>query len=465
MGGGATGTPVSGARRALAVAAGSLAVGAVLTVAKLAVGLLTGSLGVLSEAVHSGLDLAVSGFVLVAVRTAGKPADEEHHYGHGRAENLAAYTEGLILLGAAAGIAIEAIRRLVLHAEAVNAASYAVGLVAVVMVVEGIRALVLRSVGRRAASAALVADSQERLADILAGGAVLVGLFGARLGYPAADSVAGLAVAGFIALNAGRLLIRSGDELMDRAPVGAAAELRSAIASVKGVRDIRSLRIRRSGARLIGDARVTTRRTLSVEGAQALSDDVQKAVERELPGIDLVLSVEGHPRPENLVERVHAAAARLEPVRDLHNVTVERESDGSLHVSMHVKLPSATRLEDAGAMAGELERLLRVELPDVSRVDVHLEPLEPDLVAGRDVTDDRPELAARIAVVAQSHPEVTGCRDVELSSRDGRITAYVVAVMRGDVSLERAHEVESELETAITREIPELSEVIARVTT
>src|ERR671935_1490387 len=147
MGGGPPGAP--GGRRPprQAVAAGSLAVGAVLTVAKLAVGLLTGSLGVLSEAVHSGLDLAVSGFVLVAVRTAGKPADEEHHYGHGRAENLAAYTEGLILLGAAAGIAIEAIRRLVLHAEAVNAASYAVGLVAGGVGGGGIPAPVVRAVG------------------------------------------------------------------------------------------------------------------------------------------------------------------------------------------------------------------------------------------------------------------------------------------------------------------------------
>jgi cation diffusion facilitator family transporter len=456
---------VTGAGRPQLVAALSVAVGVALTLVKLGAGLITGSLGLLSEAAHSGLDLAASAFVLVAVRTAGKPADEEHPYGHGRAENLAAYTEGLVLLVAAAGVAYEAIRRLVAHEGRVDPQLYAVLLVVAIMGVEAVRAVVLWTAGRRAESAALVTDSQERLADILAGAAVLAGLVGARLGYPAADSVAGLAVAAFIAVNAVRILVRAGDELMDRAPAGAAIELRRAIGSVKGINDIRSLRVRRSGNRLLGDARVTTRRTLSVEAAQALSADVQREVERRLPGMDLVLSVEGHTQPENLVERVHAAATRLDQVRDLHNVTVERERDGSLHLSMHVKLPSDVSLADAGGVAAELERLLRVELPEVSRVDVHLEPLEPDLVSGRDVTAERRELADRIASVARKHPQVVGVRDVELSSRNGRITAHVVAAMHGDISLERAHEVESEIETEITRDVPDLAEVVARVTT
>nr|MDQ6918957.1 cation diffusion facilitator family transporter [Candidatus Dormibacteraeota bacterium] len=131
-------------RRAQQVALGSLLIGAVICVGKLIVGLLTGSLGIISEAAHSGLDVVASGFALVAVRTARRPADAEHLYGHGRVENLAAYTEGILLLLTAGGIALEATRRLGGQAAAVSAADYALGLIVAAIVIEGIRAVVLR---------------------------------------------------------------------------------------------------------------------------------------------------------------------------------------------------------------------------------------------------------------------------------------------------------------------------------
>ena len=134
--------------RPQAVAAGSLLIGFVLLCAKLVVGVLTGSLGVISEAAHSGFDLAASGFALFAVRTAAKPADREHPYGHGRAENLAAFGEGLVLLLTALWIAYEALRRLLGEPARVDPASYALGLMVASMVVEAGRAAVLRSVGR-----------------------------------------------------------------------------------------------------------------------------------------------------------------------------------------------------------------------------------------------------------------------------------------------------------------------------
>src|SRR5205823_3654000 len=141
-----------------------------------------------------------------------------------------------------------------------------------------------------------------------------------------------------------------------------------------------------------------------------------------------------------------AAAARIASVQDLHNVTVEKEANGTLHLTMHAKLPGDSTLADASRTSALLERELRSEFPEVSRVDVHLEPLEPDVVSGADVTGRRAELARRIRETVERHPDVTRCRDVELSSRDGRITAHVVAEMSGGVSLEQAHDVETELE-------------------
>ncbi|HSP20483.1 MAG TPA: cation diffusion facilitator family transporter, partial [Myxococcaceae bacterium] len=395
---------------------------------------------------------------------ARRPADAAHLSGPGRVENLAAYPEGILLLLTAGGIGLEAVRRLGGHNAAVSATDYALVLIASAMLIEAGRAVVLRWAGRTAGSDALTAEAHNRVADVLSSLGVLAGLIGVRLGYPWADSVAALLVSGLIAVTAYRILRHAGDELMDRAPAGAEAGLRSAISAVKGIREIRAVRVRRSGGRLLGDARVATRRTLSVEGAQALTKQVHEAVARRLPDVDLVLVVEGQMEQANLVERVHAAANRLGAFRDIHNVTIEQERDGSLHLTLHAKLPSQMQLEEAEELSAELEGELREELPEASRVDIHLEPLEPDVVAGRDVTHSQVELADRVRQIVADEPEVVRCRDVELSSRHGRITAHVVVEMAPEVSLEQAHHVEDELERKILLAEPDLQEVVTRAT-
>jgi cation diffusion facilitator family transporter len=444
------------------LASASLGIDVALLVGKLVVALLTGSLGLLSDALHSGLDLVASVFALLGVRAARKPADPEHPYGHGRAENLAALGEGALLLVAALGIGYEAVTRLISGRALVEVTDYALGLLVGVVVLESLRATVLLRAARIWASPALGASGQNRLADIGSAVSVLGGLVGVRLGLRWADAAAALMVAALISRAAGLLLYRSGDILIDRAPAGVEEEVRRSIAGVAGVRRVGTVRVRRSGGRLLGDARVSARPTLSVEGARQLSREVQAAVERDHPGLDLSIVVEPQSAEDDLVERVHAAAARQGVIRDLHNVTVEREQDGSLHLSMHAKLPAHMTLGAAGAASEELERRLREEFLGVSRVDVHLEPLEPALVSGADVTAGRGDLAAAIRRIVEEHPLVRRCRDVELSAREDRIVAYVVAEMPGEVSLERAHAVETELEERLRRALPDLSEVVAR---
>ncbi|HEY1162490.1 MAG TPA: cation diffusion facilitator family transporter [Candidatus Dormibacteraeota bacterium] len=449
-------------RRPELVALVSVFVGLALVMGKLIVGLLTGSLGILSEAVHSILDVIASIFALVAVRTARKPADSEHPYGHGRAENVAAFAEGVLLMITAAGIAFEALRRLATGGGVVNPAGYAFALLIATLVIEAGRAGILRGVGRAAESEALQADATNRIADVLATIGVLAGLIGVRMGFQWADSAAALLVAGLIARSAAGVAWRSGDILMDRAPAGAERQLRAAIQGVDGVREVRSVRVRRSGPTLLGDARIATARMLSLEAAGALGEHVKSVAKSILPSLELTVVVEGQSRPSDLVERVHAAAARNGGVRDLHNVTVEREVDGSLHLTMHAKLPGDMTLATASLASGELERTLRTELPEANRIDIHLEPMEPHVVRGEDVTSRRTQLAAKMREVVESHPEVRRCVDVELSDRHNRIYAHVVAELDGTVSLEHAHQVESELEEQIRRALPEVHEVVAR---
>lgn len=451
-------------RRPVVVALGSIAIGVGLVFAKLLVGALTGSLGILSEAVHSLFDLAASTFTLFALRTARKPADSEHPYGHGRTENLAAFAEGILLLVIAALIGFEAVRRLVSGGPPVNPAPYAFALLIGTIVIESVRGVVMRRIGRAIASDAMLADSTDRLADVLANVGVLVGLIGVQKGLLWADAAAALVVALVIVRAAGVLAWRSGDILIDRAPAGAEQTLRETIQGVDGVREVRSVRVRRSGPNLIGDASVATGRMLSVEAASALVKEVKVRARSVLPRLDLAVAVEGQEQRGDLIERVHAAAARNGSVRDLHNVTIEREENGSLHLTMHAKLPGDQSLAAASETRRALEQSIRAELPDVTRIDIHLEPMEPDVVPGQDVTARRAQLAERMRTVVESHPEVTRCLDVELSYRESRIYAHVVAQVAGEVSLEHAHEIGSELEEMIRRAAPEIHEVVATVT-
>jgi len=451
-------------RRPELVALASVGVGVALVLAKVVVGLLTGSLGILSEAVHSLFDLAASVFTLFAVRTARKPADKEHPYGHGRAENLAAFAEGILLLVIALAVGFEAIRRLLLGGPPVDPTGYAFALLVGTIAIESGRAVVMRRVGRTVSSEAMLADSVDRIADVLANLGVLVGLVGVRVGWTWADAAAALVVAVIILRAAGMLAWRSGDILIDRAPAGAEQTLRDAIRGVDGVREVRSVRVRRSGPNLIGDASIATGRMLSVEAASSLVKAVKDRAREVLPRLDLAVAVEGQEQRGDLVERIHAAAARNGGVRDLHNVTVEREANGSLHLTMHAKLPGGETLAEASKTSRSLERSIRAELPEVTRIDIHLEPTDPDVIPGQDVTARNTKLAARIRAVVESHPEVKRCLDVELSDRHGRIYAHVVAEVAGEISLEHAHKIESELEETIRREIPEAYEVVTRVT-
>jgi divalent metal cation (Fe/Co/Zn/Cd) transporter len=210
---------------------------------------------------------------------------------------------------------------------------------------------------------------------------------------------------------------------------------------------------------------VAGRRTLSLDAADDLVGKVRSAVAERLPNMRLTVLVQANADEGQLVERVHAAAARNGSFRDLHDVVVEQEADGTLHLSLHAKLPSQLSMRETEALVEAFERDLRTELCDVSRTDVHLEPLEPDLVQGRDVTAVHRDLVERVQERLRDHPWAKGDADVELSSRGGQITAHVVVRVPDDLTLEQAHEVETELEGEIQRGVPELRHVVVRAMT
>ncbi|MBZ0148492.1 MAG: cation diffusion facilitator family transporter, partial [Pseudorhodoplanes sp.] len=202
------------------VALGSIAASGGLTLAKGVVGAMTGSLAILSEAAHSLIDFAATVMTYLAVRVAGKPADDEHHYGHGKFESVAALAETALLFFLSGVVIYEAIKRLLGDQHAVEATIPAFVVIGASIVVDFVRARILGKVARETSSEALEADALHFSSDLWSSLAVLVGLAGVAAGLKWADAAAALVVATFVLVAGYRLGRRTIDTLLDTAPPG-----------------------------------------------------------------------------------------------------------------------------------------------------------------------------------------------------------------------------------------------------
>jgi cation diffusion facilitator family transporter len=426
---------------------------------KVIAGIASGSLGLLSEAAHSGTDLVAALLTFVTLRVAEQPPDRGHQYGHGKAEHLAALGEAAILVGASLVIAWRAVWRLAGFSDShVDAAWYALGVIGIVIAVDLSRSIVSWRAAQRYRSYALQANALHFASDLAGSVAVLLGLVVVRAGYQRADAVAALFVAVLVLFAAGRLMRRNVDVLMDRAPADAQEAARAAIAALRPPIDLRRLRMRQAGGRHFADVVIGVSPGAAVAQGHAAADAVEEAVQRALPESDVVVHVEPLGGRAPLRERALAAASRVPQVREIHNVSVV-DVDGGTEISLHLKLPGDLSLEEAHEVASEVEQAIAESLPEVASVQTHLEPLG-ETSAGRRVSD---EVTARYAeTVMRIVRDETGAppRELRFLRTDEGLVAFLTLALDAGAALAEAHARASEIEERIRRERPEIADVI-----
>jgi len=426
---------------------------------KLGTGIATHSLGLLSEAAHSGTDLIAALLTLFAVGVAARPADTGHQYGHGKAEHLSALGEGAILVVASLLIVWRAIERLSgsSHPQ-VNARWYALVVIGVVIVIDVSRTIASVRAAQRYSSAAFSANALHFGSDLGGSAAVLVGLLLVRAGHPQADSIAALFVACIVLLAAVRLMRRNVDVLMDVVPADAEEAARSAIAGIEPAVELRRLRMRQAAGRHFADVVIGVDFDAAVGQGHAAADAVERAVQSALPEADVVVHVEPREDESAVRERAHAAALGVPRVREVHNVSVVSVGS-STELSLHLKLPGDLSLEEAHEIAEEVERAIHAAVPEVDSVQTHLEPLAEEIsgtqLRGREVADNR-EIIERIV------RETTGTLPHELRflHTDEGLVAFLTLRLGGGTALNEAHAQASQIEEAIRRERPEIADVI-----
>ena len=426
---------------------------------KLAAGLATGSLGLLSEAAHSGTDLAAALLTFFAVGVAVRPADRGHPYGHGKAEHLAALAEAMVLVVVSLLIGVIALRRLTgTGSPDLEVSWWVFAVLALVIAVDASRALVSWRAARRYGNAALATSALHFASDLGGSAAVLAGLAAARGGYPDADSAAALFVALLVLVAAGRLARQNVDVLMDRTPTGAHDAVRRAIERLEPRVELRRLRIRRAAGRHFADVVIGVPPAAAVGQAHAAADAVEQVVDEVVPGTDVVVHVEPRGDEAALRERAHAAALRVPRVREIHNIAVLRVADRT-ELSLHLKLPGSLSLREAHDLASRVETAIRDEMPDVDGVQTHLEPLGEE-TAGRALPAE--SFAPENDAVTQIVVEVTGRppRDVRLYRTEAGVVAFLTLALEPERALADAHARASEVEERIRREHREIADVI-----
>lgn len=420
---------------------------------KLSVGLVTHSLGLVSEAIHSGTDLVAALLTFFAVGVSGRPADVTHQYGHGKAEHLTALAEAAFLSAASVLIGVRAVERLTGSSHPhVHAVWYAIAVVVVVIAIDVSRVTVSSRTSRRYKSAALASNALHFGSDLVGSFAVLVGLLLARSGYPGGDSIAALFVAVLVLGAAARLIKANVDVLMDRAPVAAEAAALAAIESLSPGVELRRLRIRQAGGRQFADVVIGVPSIAAVGQGHAAADAVEAALEQALPGSDVVVHVEPS-EGVSLRDRAHAAALAVPGVREIHNLLLV-DLGGRTELSLHLKLPGDLALEEAHSVAEEVEQAIHRAVPEVDAVQTHLEPLIEPSSATEEPVD--PAIVERIVA------EVTGGapRTLRFLRTDGGLVALLTLGLDPLISLAEAHGRASEIEQRVRREQPEIVDVV-----
>ncbi|MBI5478543.1 MAG: cation diffusion facilitator family transporter [Deltaproteobacteria bacterium] len=435
-----------------------------LTAFKLVVGLKTGSLGILSEFAHSGLDLVAALITFFAVRAAARPPDPEHLYGHGKVENLSALVETLLLLATCGWIAYEAVHRLVARPVPVQVTAWSFIVMGVSIIVDVSRSRALARAAKKYNSQALEADALHFSTDIWSSAVVILGLVAVLVGRSSArpdlwwraDSIAALGVAvvaSWVCVKLGRRTI---DALVDRAPAGLHGQLVAAVAGVAGVTDCERLRVRPGGAIMFVDVSIAVA-ALALEASHRVAHEVEAAVQAVSPGADVVVHMD--PKGEG-AGTVPAAVHRIALVRGLEVHSVAAHSvEGSLHVTMHLEVDPALSLSEARGIASGLEAGVREDMAGVSRVDIHLEPREADVGAGDEVTAREAALRERIRAIALSVEPVRGCHDIHIDAVGGVSEVALHVTFDPDLPVVQVHEASHRLEERLRAEIDGLGRV------
>lgn len=444
-------------REKMRIALTSVIAAIFLTVIKSIVGLLTGSLGILSEAAHSGLDLIAAVITMFAVRIADKPPDRDHQFGHGKFENLSALVETILLVITCGWILYEAYNRLVMRAVEIEITFWSFTVIIVSIVIDYSRSRALFRVAKKYDSQALEADALHFSTDIWSSAVVIVGLIFVAVGFPQGDAIAASLVAVIVLSVSFRLGKKTIDVLLDKVPDGMEENVTAVVRSVARVEEVRSVRIRQSGAKWFVDLVIGIQRTTSFDDAHSIMTEVEDSVKRLVPRADVMV----HSEPtlgehERLTDSIRWLVSQhhLTP----HNVSILKIK-GRLHIDLDIEYPPDTTFAYAHHTADIIEEHIREEIPNVAEVSIHLEEEMTWSGESIDITDEEDLLIHSIRAAIRAIPMIRSGNGIHCYQGERGIKINVTCTLDPALALKDVHDVVNQIETVIHQIDPRIKKV------
>ena len=447
-----------------AVAQNSVLAAVAITVLKVVVGLSTGSLGILSEALHSGLDLVAAVITLFSVRVSDKPADADHQYGHGKVENFSAFIETGLLLLTCLWIVWEAGKRLFFHTVEIKPSIAAFAVMGFSIAVDSWRSRALKRVADKYESQALFADALHFRTDVWSSSVVILGLalvwIGERyeIGWlRVADPLAALAVAGVVVSVSWRLARQTIDALLDAAPSGIRNEILNAVSAIDGVLEVDRVRIRKAGNRYFADLSIGLDRGVTFQRSEQVTHEVASMVERILPEADVIV----HPvaravSSENIFDRIRAVATSSN--LNVHDISIQ-DFHGRLHVEQHLELDERLPLKNAHDRVTELETDMRSRIPEIASILTHIES-EPATIENAEELEQNSELERKMKVAVSEFPNILDMHEVVFKRVGDKLYVSCHCTMPDDLPLAKVHDLMTALEIRLKQLDPELFRVL-----
>jgi cation diffusion facilitator family transporter len=459
---------ISAEQEKKAAAGNSVIAALFLTSMKLVMGFITGSLGILAEAAHSGLDLVAAIVTFLAVRVSGKPADHDHTYGHGKVENFSALIETVLLFVTCAWIIYEVVQRVFFRSIEIDPSLWAFLVMAVSIGIDVSRSRMLNSAARKHHSQALEADALHFSTDVWSSSVVIGGLLLVWLGknvFPRhaallqkSDAVAALGVAFIVLFVSYKLGKRTIDVLLDRAPDGLPQKISKAAGGIEGVMSVGPVRMRRSGPSYFVDMTVDVDRNLSFERTHAIAESVEACVQSVAPGADVVIHTD--PREverETMAKRIRAVAYRNQ--MSVHNISMHENKD-RVYVDLHMEVDDHLSLQQAHDMATHIEKDLKEDMPEIAHVNTHIESRGTGMGNGVDVTSREQRIVEKVKQLTDEIAGASRCHNVMVQRHGDRFSVSLHCNFEKELSIIQVHDMSTRIEERLKDRIPGLDRVL-----
>lgn len=446
------------------VARNSALAAACVTTLKLAVGIVSGSLGVLSDAAHSGLDLAGAGITFFSVRVSDKPADEDHTYGHGKVENLSSFFEAGLMAISCAWIIWEAIQRIRKNTYELRFTLWPILVLVGSIAVDYWRSRALRRAAQQTGSPALATDAFHFASDIWASVAVIAGLLvtwsgtfyhTGWLGY--ADPVAAIFVSLMILRTTASLTRETVGILMDQIPAETRLQVIHEVGHVPGVLAVEQARVRRSGPNYFADLTLALPRRYTFEHTGELVRAATEAVHRVLPKADVVIhTIPRQARAESIFDRVRAVAARNNVA--VHDLSVQLRQ-GKLHAEQHVELDETMPLLEAHNFVTALEAEILRDTPEIDSILTHIESEPATIEQPEEIVEEDRRLEKTMRATAALYDEIIDVHQIKVGRTREHVTLSCHCTLPDELTMHRVHEVITALENRFKLQCPEVHRV------